>query len=185
MPEVKQRMETDFSVKHSLKPASAHWLSGIPLPVELHTGHKAIDFEHAQLLACMQTLRAVCNDFSRKEDCAACSQEKREGCEDSLVGLLGDLLAFIIDHFKTEELAMRDSLLMAMDAEVCQAHMEDHANISAKVQEIIMALEPLKTVGLLRELNGLLELWIKNHIQMHDALLGRWLESHGKPLELG
>ena len=159
-----------------------NWLPGAPLPAELQTGHPAIDFEHSQLLACMNTLRSLCQEFTTKSDCSSCESGKREGCENQLVALLGDLLAFILEHFRSEEEVMRNSSLLIVDRDVCEAHMEDHANISAKVQEIIVALEPTKTVVLLRELDMLLQSWIRNHIMLHDVMLGRWLESRGEAL---
>lgn len=158
------------------------WMPGASLPAPLVTGHKAIDFEHSQLLACINSLRSLCKEFAVKEDCSSCATGKREGCEGQLVSLLGDLLAFILEHFKNEENAMRDSMLLMVHRDVCEAHMEDHANISAKVQEIIISLEPVKTVVLLRDLDVLLQRWIFNHIALHDLMLGRWLESRGETL---
>ncbi len=164
---------------------SVSWLPGAPLPAELHTGHQAIDFEHRQLMESIQSLRNLCQGFADKKDCGGCQEEKRQSCERHLVGLLGDLLAFILDHFKNEEIVMRDSLLLSFNRDVCEAHMEDHANISAKIQEIIVSLEPMNTVGLLRELDVLLQRWLINHVMLHDLILGRWLESSGQQLDFG
>ena len=96
--------------------------------------------------------------------------------------MLGDLLAFILEHFRTEDEIMRDSLMLMVDREVCQAHMEDHAAISGKVQEIVAALDPMTTVVLIRELDALLMRWVGNHIALHDILLVRWLERDGSSL---
>jgi hemerythrin-like metal-binding protein len=167
----------NIAAEVELKPLG--WSSPRALPAELLTGHKAIDFEHAQLLSCIETLRSVCVEASLRADCSGCSESQRGTCETHLVGMLGDLLAFVLDHFKTEEDVMRKSLLLSIDREVCHAHIEDHANISAKVQEIVAALDPLKNVVLLRELDSLLQRWIENHVLLHDTLLCRWLESRG------
>lgn len=158
------------------------WLPGGPLPAELLTGHKSIDFEHRQLLASMMAVRNVCQDFRRFENCSACLAQRRLHCENELVRLLGDLLAFILDHFKTEEAIMRDSLLIMVDRDLCEAHMEDHAAISAKVQQIVGALDPHNTVGLVHQLDTLLGHWITNHIAMHDMLLARWVARQDAPL---
>ena len=185
MTDLDQRVLLSLVHGNALEVSSSDWLPGAPLPAALHTGHKAIDFEHQQLLACMQSLRNLCRDFAGKANCADCALEKRIDCETDLVGLLGDLLAFILDHFKSEEVMMRESLLLSMHPEICEAHMEDHANISSKIQEIILALDPLHTVGLLRDLDVLLQRWVSNHIQLHDLMLGRWLESSGQQLDFG
>jgi hemerythrin-like metal-binding protein len=185
MSDLDQRVVPPLDNTNVLEIPSVSWLPGAPLPAELHTGHQAIDFEHGQLLASMQSLRNLCREFVYKKDCGGCHEEKRQSCENQLVALLGDLLAFILDHFKNEEVVMRDSLLLSLNREVCEAHMEDHANISAKIQEIIVSLEPMNTVGLLRELDVLLQRWIVNHVMLHDLMLGRWLESSGQQLHFG
>jgi hemerythrin len=90
--------------------------------------------------------------------------------------MLGDLLSFVLEHFRTEEAIMRDSLLLLVDRAVCEAHMEDHAAISGKVQEIVAALDPMNTVVLIRQLDTLLTRWVSNHIALHDTLLVRWVQ---------
>lgn len=159
------------------------WLPGGPLPAALETGHKSIDFEHRQLLACMIAARSVCEDLSGFKDCASCIEARRSLCENELVRLLGDLLSFILDHFKTEEEIMRDSLLIMVDRDLCEAHMEDHAAISLKIQQIVASLDSLHTVSLLRDLDCLLGQWITNHITMHDMMLMRWVERDDSALK--
>lgn len=177
MSDVEQGAGCVFCTEQIGKELPVHWFPGAPLPAQLHTGNAEIDFEHAHLLGCMNSLRCLCHNLARQEDCSSCLVETRAHCEGELVSLLGDLLAFILDHFKTEEDVMRQSMLLMVDRELCQAHMEDHANISAKVQEIIVALQPLRTVYLLRELDVLLQRWIANHVLFHDVMVERWLES--------
>lgn len=160
------------------------WLPGGPLPPSLSTGHKYIDFEHRQLLASMTATRQVCLDFLNFSDCANCGPGRRALCESELIRLLGDLLSFILDHFKTEEEIMRDSLLVMVDRDLCEAHKEDHAAISATIQEIVSALDSRHTVSLLRELDALLGVWIAHHIAMHDMILARWLARDDSALSL-
>lgn len=147
-----------------------------PLPAELSTGLHSIDFEHQVLLNSMATLRQVCQDFPMRQDCGGCAATSRAQCEGNLVSLLGDLLAFIMDHFQTEEKLMRDSLLMLVDRDLCEAHMEDHAAISGKVQQIVAALNPMHTPSLIRELDSLLHGWVTHHVALHDLWLMRWVE---------
>lgn len=171
----------DFPAAVSDQPLA--WMPGAALPAALETGHKAIDFEHRQLLACMTAARSVCDDLSRFKSCGNCVEPRRLRCESELVRLLGDLLSFILEHFKTEEEIMRDSLLIMVDRDLCEAHMEDHAAISHKIQQIVSALDPLDTVNRLRELDDMLGQWMNNHISMHDLILARWAERQGTVVE--
>ena len=147
-----------------------------PLPAVLITGHQTIDFEHQMLLNSMSTLRQVCSSFTTRWDCSSCPADSRADCESSLISLLGDLLVFMMDHFRTEEQLMRDSLLVMVDRDLCEAHMEDHAAISNKVQQIVAALDPMQTPSLIRQLDTLLHNWVSNHVALHDLWLARWVE---------
>lgn len=157
------------------KGQSVRWTSGSPLPAELDTGHAALDFEHRQLLACMTATRQVCLDLRSFTSCAACIPARRQQCDAELVRLLGDLLAFILDHFKHEEAVMRESLLIMVDKAQCEAHIEDHAAISSAVQRLVAAIDRQATVINLRELDDLLGRWITHHIGLHDVMLMRWV----------
>ncbi|PKO89134.1 MAG: hypothetical protein CVU16_12635 [Betaproteobacteria bacterium HGW-Betaproteobacteria-10] len=159
-----------------LAPAPIYRSPALPtLPAELNTGLDVIDFEHQMLLNSMASLRQICHDFETREDCRGCTESSRANCEGNLVGLLGDLLAFIMEHFQTEEKLMRDSLLVLVDRDLCEAHMEDHAAISSKVQQIVAALDPMRTPSLIRDLDKLLHSWISNHVALHDLWLARWV----------
>lgn len=152
------------------------WLANVDLPPELVTGHQVIDAEHRLLLSSISGLRRICVDQINRPHCGDCDSIARHQCELQLVAMLGDVLSFILDHFKTEETIMRDSLLKLVDRELCEAHMEDHAAISGKVQEIVAALDPMNNVRLIRELDHLLSRWVVNHIALHDMQLVRWVE---------
>lgn len=151
-------------------------LNQTDLPSELLTGNAHLDGEHGVLMGNIHSLRKICIDHRNLPHCAGCELERRTCCESELVAMLGDLLAFILDHFRNEERIMRESLLQVIDREVCEAHMEDHAAISGKIQEIVASLDPMKTVSLIRELDSLLSRWVRNHIMLHDRLLARWIE---------
>lgn len=170
---------TDYQV-HATKPLTGARVEIMPplsdLPPELVTGHAHLDAEHRLLLSCIANLRRVCSEHVTSQHCGACPAARRQHCESHLVGMLGDLLSFVLEHFRTEEAIMRDSLLLLIDREVCEAHMEDHAAISGKVQEIVAALDPMHTVVLIRQLDTLLSRWVSNHIALHDMLLVRWVQ---------
>ena len=173
--------EVDFSA-NLLSDEVAHWLGTGDLPPQLITGHAMIDHEHRFLIGAIANLRRICIDQTRLENCISCGQEQQVRCENNLIGLLGDVFAFILDHFKTEENVMRDSMLLVVDREMCQAHMEDHAEIAAKVQEIVAALDSVHIVSRIRELDALLARWVTNHVALHDMLLSRWAKRDGSLL---
>ncbi len=155
------------------------WDIGGELPPELVTGHKNIDAEHRMLMSCIASLRKVCVDYANIHHCRNCDQARQGFCENELVAMLGDLFAFILDHFKTEEEIMRNSLFQIIDRDVCEAHMEDHAAISGKVLEIVASLDPMNTVSRIRDLDVLLSRWVVHHIGLHDVLLARWVAGEG------
>lgn len=165
----------DGASADALSDITAHWMTTGELPPELVTGHKLIDFEHRFLIGAIANLRKVCVDHTRMENCLSCGEYVQKRCEADLIALLGDVFAFILDHFKTEETVMRDSLLLMVDRDVCEAHMEDHAAISMAVQQIVSSLDPDHVVSRIRELDQLLARWVTNHIALHDLLLSRWI----------
>lgn len=158
-----------------LSESTAYWLSTGELPAELITGHKLIDSEHHFLISAIANLRRVCVDHVNLKDCTGCSHERQQRCEAEVIAMLGDVFAFILDHFKTEEMVMRDSLLLMVDRDVCEAHMEDHAAISSTVQQIVSSLDSRHVVSRIRELDALLSRWETNHIALHDLILSRWI----------
>jgi hemerythrin-like metal-binding protein len=154
------------------------------LPPELVTGHKQVDIEHAFLISSIDDLRKICKRRDCVKDCGDCGLDQQKHCEAQLVNMLGDVFAFILDHFKTEEAVMRDSLLLMVDRDVCEAHMEDHAAISSKVLEIVSSLDALHVVSRIREMDDLLCRWMTNHITLHDSILTRWVTRDDSVLKL-
>lgn len=159
----------------SLSAEIAYWVNTGDLPPQLITGHPMIDREHRFLIASISNLRRICIDQARFQDCVSCGADQQRLCDKNLISLLGDVFAFILDHFKNEESIMRESLLLVIDRDLCQAHMEDHAEIAAKVQEIVSGLDRQHLVSSIRDLDALLSRWVTNHVVMHDMLLSRWI----------
>lgn len=150
------------------------------LPAALVTGNALIDEEHRVLLGIMKQVRSICADPEHFVDCRACGTAKQATCEKDLINHLGDLFAFILDHFTNEERIMRDALLQITDQAQSEAHVEDHAAIAEKVQQIVARLDRDQVVERIRELDTLLATWISNHIGMHDMILVRSLAQHGE-----
>lgn len=161
----------------------AYWRSTGVLPPQLVTGHRLIDMEHRFLIDAIANLQRVCKSVTDFENCNSCGRLQQESCENNLVGLLGDVFAFILDHFKNEEEIIRNSMLLVIDRAVCEAHIEDHAEIAAKVQQIVSALDSSHVVSRIRELEALLGRWITNHIALHDMLLLRWIARYEPQLQ--
>lgn len=154
---------------------------GTGLPPGLETGHIRIDEEHRRLLFQMDALCGICIDPQSLKDCTSCRAARQLDCEGRLVPLLGDLFASMLDHFASEEQLMRDAHMHLRDGDLCAAHIEDHAAIAQKVQELVSRLDVVHTVERIRELDSLLRRWVAHHVEMHDNLLVHWLAGHGMP----
>jgi len=161
----------------------AHWRSTAELPPELITGHRLIDMEHRFLIDAIANLQRICKSTTEFKDCISCGRMQQARCENNLVALLGDVFAFILEHFRNEEEVMRSSMLLVIDRAVCDAHIEDHAEIAAKVQQIVAALDSSHVVSRIRELEAQLARWVTNHIALHDMLLSRWIAHYEPQLE--
>lgn len=142
---------------------------------QLLTGNPAADSDHRLLLNAITRLREVCRDYERRADCAGCSRALLAHCNRDLVDTLGDLLSFLVDHFFAEEQAMRQFGLVTSEKELCDRHKEDHALISDTVLRIVAALDSPQTVVLIRQLHSVLEVWVKHHMELHDAALLRMI----------
>lgn len=166
---------------------------GVPSPaapdssmaVEFLTGNLTIDADHQELYTILKAARSICLDMVAHRNCIACDQARRAHCENQLLKLLGDLLSLILEHFKTEESMMRESLLVMVDHLQCELHMEDHAAISSRIERTIAALDTLPTVDLLREIERVLGSWVMNHVVTHDMTLVNWIEREDSALRSG
>jgi len=142
---------------------------------KLLTGNPEVDSDHRLLLNTIARLRDVCSGYEKRDDCKGCSSDRISHCNRDLVDTLGDLLAFLVDHFFAEEQAMREFGLITSERELCDRHKEDHALISDTVLRIVAALDKPQTVMLIRQLHSVLDTWLKHHIELHDAALLRMI----------
>lgn len=83
-----------------------YWLLNGELLFELIIGYKNIDVEYCFLLFCIVSLCKVCIDYVNVLNCGGCDQVVCSCCDNELVFMLGDLLVFIFDYFKNEEVIM-------------------------------------------------------------------------------
>lgn len=142
---------------------------------KLLTGNPEVDSEHRLLLNTIDRLREVCSEYETRGDCEGCSPTQIAACHRNLVDTLGDLLAFLMDHFFAEEQAMREYGLISSEKELCERHKEDHALISDTVLRIVAALDTPQTVILIRQLQSVLDTWLEHHMELHDAALLRMI----------
>ncbi|MBL8449041.1 MAG: hemerythrin domain-containing protein [Dechloromonas sp.] len=138
------------------------------------TGHAEIDLEHSLLLACVDRLNTVCRIPDSRCSCRDCLVRMQSECHADLGNLLGDLLMYLVDHFRTEETLMRSHGVARIAPDFCERHKEDHAAIALTIQELTASLDPLQTADLVRRLHRLLSYWLQDHIARHDAVLVRF-----------
>lgn len=149
-------------------------LSPSPFPgwaPQLLTGDAEIDNEHRLVLNTIDRLRALCGELETKAERGGKPGAAVE--MDEVVDLLGDLLAFLVDHFYAEEELMKKFGLTMRDKELCDRHKEDHAAISDTVLRIVSSLDKPQPVSLVMQLHGVLQNWLERHIEIHDKLLVR------------
>jgi hemerythrin-like metal-binding protein len=94
------------------------------------TGIDLIDSEHAYLINLLGRLEEICVK-SRCNDCDA-TQIAQSGS--TLIVLFSEFLDFMLKHFRDEEDFMRT---IGMPKNLRERHVEEHANISQRIQELI------------------------------------------------
>lgn len=145
-------------------------------PGGLACGNRLIDSEHRALLERIDNLKRICSDYHPQACCQSCSAEHRRECESKLLGMLGEVIEFVIEHFEHEEALMRRTLLPIMNAAAYDEHVEAHADISAAVIGILSSLSPEITVEKIRDLEQSLYGWLVGHIYQHDLPLADWIK---------
>lgn len=158
-------------------PVSPAMFSPIPFPgwaPQLLTGNPELDSEHRLLLNAMARLREVCTELDRQAADISAGNSADIGVE-PVIDVLGDLLAFLVDHFYAEEKLMKKFGLTLYDKQLCDRHKEDHAAISDAVLRIVSNLDQSQTVPLIRQLQSVLQDWLERHIEIHDVMLVRML----------
>lgn len=140
---------------------------------QLLTGNPQTDSEHRLLLNAMTRLREICAELDRQAE----SLDTDGGTDMAdVVDALGDLLAFLVDHFYAEEKLMKKFGLTIQDKQLCDQHKEDHAAISDAVLRIVSNLDRSRAAPLIKQLQSVLQNWLEHHIEIHDVMLVRLLE---------
>jgi hemerythrin-like metal-binding protein len=134
------------------------------------TGIDIIDHEHS----CLMELEARLSCFCAAADpvCHACEEEKRNDCDSTLSQHFGELLEYMIEHFRHEE-----QLMGCLTTEAARAHKREHATISelfVKLAKSKMGAEMLATPHELREI---VRIWLLDHCANWDMPLAAQLRA--------
>lgn len=130
-----------------------------------------INAEHAVLTNRIVKLERVCEGLDERTSCKDCPPEKTSGCADALIQEIGDLLAYMVEHFRHEERGMQGSGYAIREGAKYSAHVEDHANISEYFTGIVGEFNDADPCPQAVKLRDLLEMWINTHISEFDAAL--------------
>lgn len=142
------------------------------------TGHPGIDAQHQQLAALIARLDDICVDnVENSPDCALCQEVNRELCIGRLADLIGELLGFMVEHFRYEEQLMR--LLPATPAATrhIRAHKRAHAEVSEQLSALTFGLDAGDPRACAQRLQNIVEAWMGGHSQTHDSHLAGALEA--------
>jgi len=142
------------------------------------TGHPGIDAQHQQLSLLVADLNDICADAERAVgDCPHCPEAYREICIDRLAGLIGELLGFMVEHFRYEENLMR---LLPSTPEALRhirEHKRAHAEVSTQLSALTFSLDEGDPLACAHRLQKVVEHWLGAHGQSHDQRLVGALEA--------
>ncbi len=144
----------------------------------------ALASEPPQMTEALRRLEAICPQFRQSDQACACRPDGG-GCHRKLSELLADLMAFLVDRFRDEELAMKRWLVTVVDPRASSSHIEDHADFTAALGGVIVRLDTSPVHDLLCELDGILRRWRAEHFPTHDQYLAALLERLAQPAGRG
>lgn len=138
------------------------------LPDEYRTGIPLIDHEHQRLHALIGNLRTICADFECKADCQGCAEEVVQRCEQQLLDVLSDVLAFMSEHFCTEEKLLRKSGMSAVERDLFESHVDEHVRLIQSISALTNVEQLYLTVSHIAETTAVLRRWLSDHIVRFD-----------------
>ncbi len=142
------------------------------------TGHPGIDAQHQELAGLIARLDDICvDDVVNRPDCALCPELSREVCIGRLADLIGELLGFMVEHFRYEEQLMR---LLTPSPEAMRhihAHKRAHAEVSEQLSALTFGLDGGDPRACAQRLQNIIEAWMGGHSQTHDSHLAGALEA--------
>jgi hemerythrin-like metal-binding protein len=140
------------------------------LPSSLRTGVALIDKEHEYLLDLVDRLKRMCN--YGPDDCEKCGYEKWKGCDGMVCDMMGELLIYMLEHFRHEEKLMTDAPSILKEL-----HIEDHANLSKHLADALRNNDPGRTLLRPSDLENEISQWLGRHITKHDVPFSTYFAS--------
>ncbi len=132
------------------------------LPALPLTGNAQIDEEHARLHDILNRTLSLCH--VSYPECTQCAPDTRHHCTESAIDLITDALKFMVEHFRHEETLLKRQ----PNVSGVQAHLDNHAELSRRLSQLIGDYEDNNTALCLFRLVETLHVWMHKHILEHD-----------------
>lgn len=146
------------------------WIGGNvrELNMSIEAASKEVEAEHALLGKKLADVVHLCPERDIRKDCRDCPHAHPVECSLALQDMVGDLLAYMVTHFRHEESLMRRWGLIDACKDMCDRHMEDHGDISEAFGELAAALQGDNPLPRVQDIHSLLQGWLSHHIEEHD-----------------
>ncbi|MDD5297603.1 MAG: hemerythrin domain-containing protein [Rhodocyclaceae bacterium] len=116
----------------------------------------------------LSALTELCPHAGAGRDCEGCALHPPKHCNRAISDIHEDLMSYMVTHFRHEERLMRESGLYRRSREACEAHMQDHGDLSEAAMQLMARLDDGKLPAEIAALSDLLEQWLGKHITVHD-----------------
>ncbi|MDP1525216.1 MAG: hemerythrin family protein [Rhodocyclaceae bacterium] len=146
------------------------------LPALPLTGNAQIDEEHARLHDILHRTLSLCH--VSYPECTQCTSDTQHHCTDSAIDLITDALKFMVEHFRHEETLLKQHPQVAG----VQAHLDNHAELSRRMSQLIGDYDDNNTALCLFRLVETLHVWLHKHILEHDQLFIDQMAAQASPL---
>jgi hemerythrin-like metal-binding protein len=132
------------------------------LPALPLTGNAQIDEEHTRLHDILHRTLSLCH--VSYPECTQCAPDTRRHCTDTAIDLITDALKFMVEHFRHEETLLKQQSQITG----VQDHLDNHAELSRRMSQLIGDYEDNNTALCLFRLVETLHVWLHKHILEHD-----------------
>ncbi len=139
--------------------------------MSVETAWREIEAEHTLLGEKLAEVVRLCPGRETRVNCHACPYAQPLECSYKLQDMVGDLLAYMVSHFRHEESLMRHWGVLASRKDMCDRHMEDHGDISEAFGALAVSLHGDNPLPRVRDIYSLLHAWLGPHIEEHDRPL--------------
>lgn len=120
----------------------------------------------------------ICPFYDRPFECPRRASLARS-CAHELNDAMARVIGFLTDHFAAEEALMTRSGLRQLAPKLCERHLEEHARVSARLQEIVASADRVPTHESIRGLVHLIGRFWAEHACDHDRELLKALRHLG------